>query len=105
MCTYPRGLATVTLRGLEDLFFYLRKVPPPIRASSMGVDSAQIWLVICINNSVIFYENFLLNPIFFLAHRNSCLEGMNDGQMTPRAYPNFNSYVNNLCFLVFRMDR
>ncbi len=32
------------------------------------------------------------------------MEGTDNGQMTPRGYPNFNSYVQNLRFLVFRMD-
>jgi hypothetical protein len=36
-----------------------------------------------------FLQIFLLNLIFFLAHRNRYLEGMDDGQMTPCGYPNF----------------
>jgi hypothetical protein len=35
-----------------------------------------------------------------MVHRNRYLEGTEDGPMTPRGYPNFNSCVNNLCFLV-----
>jgi hypothetical protein len=40
----------------------------------------------------------------FWVRRNRYLEGRNDRQMTPRGYPNFNSYVKNLCVLVFRTD-
>ncbi len=40
-----------------------------------------------------------------MGHRNKYLEGRNDRQMTPHGYPNFNSYVKNLCVLVFRMYR
>ncbi len=32
-------------------------------------------------------------------------EGRNDRQMTPRGYPNVNSYGKNLLVLVFQMDR
>jgi hypothetical protein len=46
----------------------------------------------------------LLNSIFLLAHRNRYSEGMDDGQKTPRGYPNFNSYFKNLHVLVFQMD-
>jgi hypothetical protein len=35
---------------------------------------------------------------FLLAHRNRFLEGMDDGQKTPRGHPDFNSYVKILCF-------
>ncbi len=44
---------------------------------------------------------FLLNSNFLLAHS----EGMDDKQKTPRGHPNFNSYVNNWCVLVFQTDR
>jgi hypothetical protein len=30
---------------------------------------------------------FLLNPNFLLIHRNRYLEGMDDGQKTPRGHP------------------
>jgi hypothetical protein len=33
-----------------------------------------------------------------MVRRNRCLEGTEDGQMTPRRYPNFYSYIKNLCF-------
>jgi hypothetical protein len=35
---------------------------------------------------------FLLNPNFLLARSNRHSKGMDDGQITPRGYPNFNSY-------------
>jgi hypothetical protein len=34
-----------------------------------------------------------LNPNFLLVHRNRYLEGMDDGQKTPRGHPDFISYV------------
>ncbi len=40
-----------------------------------------------------FVRIFLLNPIFFLVHRNRYFEGMDDGQKTPCGHPDFNSYV------------
>ncbi len=51
-----------------------------------------------------FLQIFLLNPIFLPVNRNRYSEGMDKGQMTSRGYPNFNSYVKNRCFFVFRMD-
>jgi hypothetical protein len=51
-----------------------------------------------------FLRIFLLNPNFLLTHRNRYLEGMEDGQRTPRGHPNFNSYVKNLRVLVFQAD-
>ncbi len=47
----------------------------------------------------------MLNPIFLLAHehRNRYLEGIDDGQKTPRGHPYLNSYVKIL--LVFITDR
>jgi hypothetical protein len=65
--------------------------------------SARIWLVIHINNKP-FSTNFSMNPDFLLVHRNRYSEGMDDGQMTPRGYSNFNSYIKNLHVLVLRMD-
>jgi hypothetical protein len=47
----------------------------------------------------------LLNPKFLLAHRNKYLEGMDDGQKTPRGHPDFNSYMKILLVLVFITDR
>ncbi len=38
--------------------------------------------------------NFLVeSKNFLLAHRNRYLEGMDDGQKTPRGHPDFHSYV------------
>ncbi len=52
-----------------------------------------------------FVRIFLLNPNFLLAHRSRYSEVMDDGQMTPRGYPNFNSYLKNLGVLVFWTDK
>jgi hypothetical protein len=41
---------------------------------------------------------------YMMGLRNSYFEGMEDGQMTQRGYPNFNSYVKNLLVLVFQTD-
>jgi hypothetical protein len=46
-----------------------------------------------------------LNPNFLLAHRKLYLEGMGDGQMTPRGYPDFNSYAKNLHVSIGKTDR
>jgi hypothetical protein len=51
-----------------------------------------------------FVRIFLLNPNSLLAHRNRYLEGMDDGQTTPRGHPDFNSYVKILRVLVFQTD-
>ncbi len=56
------------------------------------VHSARIWLVIHVIKSD-FVQVFLLNLNFLLAHTNRYLEGMEDGQKTPRGHPDFNSYV------------
>jgi hypothetical protein len=40
-----------------------------------------------------------------MERRNRYFEGTEDGQMTPRVYPNFNSYIKNLHILVFQTDR
>jgi hypothetical protein len=45
-----------------------------------------------------------MNPNFLLIHRNRYLEGMDDGQKTPRGHPEFNSYVKILRVLVFITD-
>ncbi len=47
----------------------------------------------------------MLNPNFLLTHRNRYSEVTDDGQITPRGYPNFNSYIKNLQVLVFRMEK
>jgi hypothetical protein len=39
------------------------------------------------------FSAVLLKLNFFLVHRNRYLEGMDDGQKTPRGYLDFNSYV------------
>ncbi len=53
-----------------------------------------------------FLQIFLVNPNFLLAHRNTWYsEGTDCRQMTPCGYPNFNSYIENLHFLVFPTDR
>ncbi len=45
-----------------------------------------------------------MNPNFLLAHRNRYSEGMDDGQKTSCEHPKFNSYMKNLCVLVFQTD-
>jgi hypothetical protein len=37
---------------------------------------------------------------YMMARRNRYFEAMEDGQMTPRGYPNFNSYIKNLLFCI-----
>jgi hypothetical protein len=51
-----------------------------------------------------FGVTYVLRVQYKMARRNRYLEGMEDGQMTPCGYPNFNSYIKNLGFLVFRTD-
>jgi hypothetical protein len=46
----------------------------------------------------------ILRVQYMMGHRNRYFKGMEDGQMAPRVYPNFNSYVKNLCILVFQTD-
>ena len=45
---------------------------------------------------------FLLNPNFLLVQRNKFLEGMDDGQKTPRGHPDFHSYVKILRVFIFQ---
>ncbi len=45
----------------------------------------------------------MFNPNLLLVHRNRNMEGMDDGQKTPRGHPDFNSYVKIL--RVFITDR
>jgi hypothetical protein len=46
-----------------------------------------------------FVRIFLLNPIFFLAHRNRYPEGMDDGQKTPCGHPDLKFLrKNSTCF-------
>ncbi len=47
----------------------------------------------CCGGKANLVQFFLLNPIFFLVHRNRYLEGMDDRQKTPRGHPDFHSYV------------
>jgi hypothetical protein len=42
---------------------------------------------------------------YIMGCRNRYSEGTEDGQMTPRGYPNINSYVKKLRVLVFQIDR
>jgi hypothetical protein len=51
-----------------------------------------------------FVQIFSSCPSFLLKHRNRYLEGMDDGQKTPRGHPDFNSYVKILRVLVFQTD-
>ncbi len=59
--------------------------------------NARIRLEIHINNKQ-------LNLNFLLAHRNRYSEGMDDGQKTPRGYPDINSYLKILCVFIFQTD-
>ncbi len=52
-----------------------------------------------------FGVTYKLREKYKMGHRNRYSEGRNNRQMTPHGYPNFNSYVKNLCVLVFRTDR
>ena len=51
-----------------------------------------------------FLHLFLLYGNFLLAHRNRYLEGIEDGQMTSRGHPTFNSYVKNLHVSIGRTE-
>ncbi len=51
-----------------------------------------------------FLQIFLLNPNFLLAHMNRYSEETDNGQITPRKHPNFNSYAKNLRVFVFITD-
>jgi hypothetical protein len=53
---------------------------------------------------MVFSFNSVLRVKYMIARRNRYSEGMVDGQMTPRGYPNFNFYVKNLCVLISWMD-
>jgi hypothetical protein len=54
-----------------------------------------VWLCqfFCFGGKANLVRIFLLNPNFLLVHRNKYLEGMNDGQKTPRGHPDFHSYM------------
>jgi hypothetical protein len=55
---------------------------------------------------IIFGVTYKLKVKNKMGYRHRYSEGRNDRQMmTPRGYPKFNSYVKNLCVLVFRTDR
>ncbi len=43
----------------------------------------------CFGGKANLVQIFLLNPFFFIVHRNKYLEGFDDGQKTPRGRPNF----------------
>jgi hypothetical protein len=49
--------------------------------------------------------NFLVEPEFFLAHRNRYSEGMEDRQKTPLGHPDFNSYVKILLYVFWYSRR
>ncbi len=51
-----------------------------------------------------FLQIFLLNPNFLPACWDRYLGGTDHGRLTPREYPNFNSFGENLFFLVFQTD-
>ncbi len=47
---------------------------------------------------------YLEHNRYMMGCRNRYFKGTEDGQMTPCGYPNFNSYIKNLCVLVFQTD-
>ncbi len=53
---------------------------------------------------MVFGFTSLLRVQYMMARRNKYFEWMEDGQMTPRGNPNFNSYDKNLPILVFQSD-
>ncbi len=53
----------------------------------------QLCQFFCLGGQTNLVRIFLLNQKFLLIHRNKYLEGMDDGQKTPRGHPDFNSYV------------
>jgi hypothetical protein len=55
--------------------------------------SCAVVSVFCFGGKANLVQIFLLNPIFFIVHRNKYLEGFDDGQKTPRGRPDFHSYV------------
>jgi hypothetical protein len=83
-CVPPGTLAA---RGLEELF------------SGCAVVSV-FWL----RWEMVFGFTSVLRIQYMMARRNRYFEVTDDGQKTPRGYPDFNSYVKNLHIFVFRMD-
>jgi hypothetical protein len=53
---------------------------------------------------IVFGVTYVLRVQYKMAHRNRYLEETEDGQITPRGYPNCNFIVKNLHFLVFQTD-
>jgi hypothetical protein len=53
---------------------------------------------------IVFGFTSILRVKYKMGCRNRYSEGRNNRQMTPRGYPNFNSYVKNLRVLVFWTD-
>jgi hypothetical protein len=48
---------------------------------------------------------YVLRVQYKITYINRYFKGVDDRQMTQRGYPNFNSYIKNLHFLVFQTDR
>jgi hypothetical protein len=57
-----------------------------------------------LQQEIIFSVTYERRVKYKMGRRNRYSEGLNDRQMTPRGYPNFNSYKKNLRVFVFRMD-
>jgi hypothetical protein len=54
---------------------------------------------------MVFGFTSILRVQYMMARRNRYFKGMEDGQMSPRGYPTFNSYIQNLYVLVSCTDR
>jgi hypothetical protein len=62
-----------------------------------------VW-VLWLWREMVFGFTLILRVQYMMAHMNRYFEGSDNGQMTPRGYPAFNSYVKNLRVFVFRTD-
>jgi hypothetical protein len=54
---------------------------------------------------MVFGFTSVLRVQYMMGCRNSYFKGMEDGQMTPCGYPNFNTQLKNLHVLVFPTDQ
>ncbi len=50
---------------------------------------------------MVFGFTYVLRIGYMMARRNGYFEGTEDRKMTPRGYPNFNSYMKNLRVFIF----
>ncbi len=79
--------------GIVLVFWFWREIVFGV----MYVLSVQYSCVVvsffCFGGKANLVRIFFLNPNFLHVHRNKYLEGMDDGQKTPRGHPDFHSYV------------